>query len=74
MTKAPVPARFGNAVRSHRIAMGYSQDSFADVLKMHRSYYSAIERGEKNLTLETLVRLSEGLGVPLSKLFETAKV
>jgi transcriptional regulator with XRE-family HTH domain len=41
---------------------------------MHRSYYSAIERGEKNLTLETMLRLSEGLGVPLSKLFETAKV
>ncbi|EIT70519.1 putative DNA-binding protein [Hydrocarboniphaga effusa AP103] len=32
---------------------------------MHRTYYSAIERGEKNLQLDTLQRVCAGLGVPL---------
>ena len=30
---------------------------------MHRTYYSAIERGEKNLQLDTLQRICAGLGV-----------
>ena len=32
---------------------------------MHRTYYSAIERGEKNLQIDTLQRLSVGLETPL---------
>lgn len=37
---------------------GTSQDEVADKLGMHRTYYSAIERGEKNVTLYTLERLA----------------
>ncbi len=44
----------GRALRKRREALGYSQESFADEIEMHRTYYSAIERGEKNLQLDTL--------------------
>jgi len=43
--------------------MEFSQESFADHIQMHRTYYSAIERGEKNLQLDTLVRVCNGLDV-----------
>lgn len=33
------------------------------MIGMHRTYYSAIERGEKNLQLDTLLRICSGLGV-----------
>ena len=35
---------------------------------MHRAYYSAIERGEKNVTLVTLHRIAQGFGVGMSQL------
>lgn len=59
-------------MRSRRTALGYSQDSFADAIGMHRAYYSAIERGERNLTLQTMVRVAEGLEVKPSELLKAA--
>ena len=62
--KKPTLARLvGQAMRRHRTDMGLSQDLFADRIQMHRAYYSAIERGEKNVTLPTLLRVAIGLGL-----------
>jgi transcriptional regulator with XRE-family HTH domain len=41
---------------------------------MHRAYYSAIVRGEKTITLDTLLRVADGLGVSASDLFGKAKL
>ena len=70
---ATLSQRLGRALRRRREALGYSQESFADHIEMHRTYYSAIERGEKNLQLDTLERLSEGLDVTLWELFRDAE-
>ena len=59
----------GDAIRRARTDLGLSQEAFADKVGMHRTYYGAIERGERNLTLVSLNRIAEGLGVKLSKLF-----
>ena len=56
----------GRAIRARREAAGKSQDQFADEIDMHRAYYAAIERGEKNVTLRTLRRVTEGLRVRMS--------
>lgn len=53
--------RLGKALRARREKAGYSQEGFADHIAMHRTYYSAIERGEKNLQLDTLQRICAGL-------------
>ena len=45
-----------------------SQEAFADLIGMHRAYYSAIERGERDLTLGTLHRVAKGLGVRMADL------
>jgi transcriptional regulator with XRE-family HTH domain len=37
------------------------QEGFADKIAMHRAYYSSIERGERNMTLETLLKSRSGL-------------
>lgn len=60
---APLMRRLGKSLRSHREAAGCSQESFADKIGMHRTYYSAIERGEKNLQIDTLKRICDGLAV-----------
>jgi transcriptional regulator with XRE-family HTH domain len=61
MKSRPLQKRIGDAVRKRREALGISQEAFADRIRMHRAYYGALERGEKNLQLTTLERLCVGL-------------
>ena len=68
----PLMQRLGRSIRSHRKAAGHSQESFADKIGMHRAYYSAIERGEKNLQIDTLQRVCDGLKVRMSDVLKDA--
>lgn len=61
MKRIPLQQRIGNALRSRREAIGISQENFAEQVSMHRTYYSAIERGLKNVRMETLERLCAAL-------------
>ena len=71
MKKNALAESIGDAFRSLRESRGISQEAFAEEISMHRTYYSALERGEINLTLKTLKRVSTGLGV---KMWEVLKV
>lgn len=66
--------QLGLAIRAVRSAKGWSQEQFADSISMHRAYYSAIERGEKNITIATLSRLAAGLGVRAHELLRDAQL
>jgi transcriptional regulator with XRE-family HTH domain len=59
---------FGRRVRAARERLGISQEKFAFVCGLHRTYPGAVERGEVNPTLYTVARLATGLGVDLSEL------
>jgi transcriptional regulator with XRE-family HTH domain len=48
----------GRSLRAYREARGLSQEAFADVIGVHRTYMGGIERGERNLTLKSLERLA----------------
>jgi transcriptional regulator with XRE-family HTH domain len=73
MRKSSLLQRVGAAIRKRRAALGFSQESFADEIEMHRTYYSAIERGEKNLQLETLERVCGGLKSSLWEILRDAE-
>lgn len=64
--------RIGRALRDRRKSAGRSQESFAGQIGMHRTYYSAIERGEKNLQIDTLQRVCDGLGVQMWQIMKDA--
>ncbi|MFZ1154492.1 MAG: helix-turn-helix transcriptional regulator [Solirubrobacteraceae bacterium] len=51
----------GRNLRAYRQARGLSQEAFADVLKVHRTYMGGIERGERNLTLKSLEGIADRL-------------
>lgn len=55
-------------VRLLRDAMGISQDELAHRSGLHRTYVGGIERGERNISLSSLSKLSAALGVPAAKL------
>lgn len=48
--------------------MGFSQESFADHCGLHRTYMGGIERGERNLTIQTVLTVAKGLGITMSEL------
>lgn len=63
----------GHNLRAYRQAQGLSQEAFADVLGVHRTYMGGIERGERNLTLKSLERLAGRIGIdPLALLAQGA--
>jgi transcriptional regulator with XRE-family HTH domain len=51
----------GRNLRAYRQARGLSQEAFADVLEVHRTYMGGIERGERNLTLKSVERIADRL-------------
>lgn len=53
----------GDNLRRHREARGLSQEAFAEVLGFHRTYVGGLERGERNLTLQSVERIAEVLSV-----------
>lgn len=67
---ASLLVRFGKTVRKLRSDAGYSQESFADAIGVHRTYMGTIERGHGNPTLDMIAKIARGLGVSVTKLFE----
>ena len=61
--------RLGRTVRRLRTDAGYSQESFADRCGMHRTYMGSVERGEVNISLDNLERISKALEISLAELF-----
>jgi transcriptional regulator with XRE-family HTH domain len=53
----------GAYLRAYRRARHLSQEAFADVFGWSRSYMGRIERGQQNLTLRTLERIAQAIGV-----------
>jgi transcriptional regulator with XRE-family HTH domain len=62
----------GRAIRALRKQQGFTQESFALKADIDRSYYGAIERGEFNVTVDTLATIAGGLDVPIAELFGRA--
>jgi transcriptional regulator with XRE-family HTH domain len=51
-----------------------SQEAFADELGLHRTYLGGLERGERNLTLQTVERIAELVGVEVMDLLRSIVV
>ena len=62
--------QFGVVIRGLRLEIGLSQESFALKVGIHRTYIGGIERGERNITLINILRISEALGVKPQVIFE----
>jgi transcriptional regulator with XRE-family HTH domain len=58
----------GEIIREKRKALGYSQEGFADLVGLHRTYIGSVERGEKNISFINLRKIAEKLNISLSEL------
>lgn len=73
-TKTDATRALGAAVREVRRQRGFSQEGFAAHAGFDRSYYGAIERGELNVRLSTITKLTRMLDTSLCELARRAKL
>jgi XRE family transcriptional regulator, regulator of sulfur utilization len=65
--RSPEHAAFGRAIRELREERGISQETFALKCDIDRSHYGGMERGERNPSLSTILKIAKTLDVPASE-------
>ena len=60
----------GENIRRHRKIAEWSQEELAEACGLHRTYIGAIERGERNVSLENIVEIARALDMHASDLLE----
>lgn len=68
-----IQSKIARAIRQRREDLKVSQEGFAERLGVHRTYYGALERGEKDLRVSTLARVCKALNVEMSELLKDIK-
>jgi transcriptional regulator with XRE-family HTH domain len=63
----------GRNLRAYREAKGLSQEAFADVLGVHRTYMGGVERGERNLTLKSVEKIAAKLDLESLSLLQAGE-
>ena len=64
----PAQTELGARARKRRTQLGLSQMALAERIGLHFTFVSEVERGERNLSLASLLRLAEGLEINPAKL------
>jgi transcriptional regulator with XRE-family HTH domain len=67
-----LPRAVGRNLRRIREQRQLSQEKFAEVVGVHRTYMGGLERGERNITLKSLERLADQLDVDPLELLQIA--
>jgi transcriptional regulator with XRE-family HTH domain len=62
----------GIVVRSHRQAIGLSQEELAECAGLHRTYIGSIERGERNVSVDNIYTIAQALGTSAGELLTEA--
>lgn len=65
-----IQKQIGNKIRFLRQQKNISQEKFALLIDLDRTYYSSVESGKRNISIINLEKIAIGLGVSLSTLFD----
>lgn len=65
-----IRVRFGRAIRRIREEQGINQEEAAERCGLHRTYYSGIERGVRNVSLFNIGKIAKGLKASLPDIFK----
>jgi len=66
--KQELLTQFGSRVRAFRQSKGLSQEAFADLCGLDRTYISSVERGNRNVSLKNIKLIADSLGISISEL------
>lgn len=62
--------KLGLIIRELRTKQNISQEKLAELVGVHRTYIGMIERGEKNITINTIEKIAKGLNIKVWKILE----
>lgn len=60
----------GKKMKKLRLGKQLSQEKFALKIGMDRTYYASVENGKRNISINNLKKIADGLGVTLEELFK----
>ena len=66
-------ASLGLAIRRLREKANISQEGFAELCSLHRTYIGSVERGERNVSIDNLIKIAQALDCKLSQLIALAE-
>ncbi|MGR5986153.1 helix-turn-helix domain-containing protein [Bacillus cytotoxicus] len=66
--------KLGERIRLLRKEQNLSQERLGELSNIHTNHIGAIERGEKNVTIESLAKITNGLGITLEELFSRSLI
>jgi len=69
-----ITQEIGNRIRRLRQKQGITQEKLAEKADLHHTYIGQVERGEKNLSVATLEKILEALGITFSEFFEKVEL
>lgn len=64
-----ITRQIGERLRALRLAAGLTQERLAERAELHPTYIGQLERGEKNVTIESLLKITRALGLPPDQFF-----
>jgi transcriptional regulator with XRE-family HTH domain len=65
-----ITKQLGQKIQERRKVLGLSQEKFALQIGMDRTYFASVEAGKRNISIQNIQKISDGLGVSLSELFQ----
>jgi transcriptional regulator with XRE-family HTH domain len=72
-TKHPNLVKIGKKIRDARKAKGFSQEDFAAIAKLGRTYMGRIERGEQNISIQNLITIALTLKIEIGDLIPSLR-
>lgn len=69
MKNIDIKKRFGLTIKKIRNDRSMSQEKLAEITELHRTYISEIERGNRNVSLINIEKISKAFGLEVSDLF-----
>lgn len=61
---------FGQRIKEIRNTQGISQEKFALLIDMDRTYYASVESGKRNVSINNIEKIAKGFNMSLEELFE----
>lgn len=65
-----ITKKLGQRIKELRHELGISQENFALSINMDRTYFASVESGKRNISINNIKKIADGLGITLEELFK----
>ena len=65
-----IQVKLGQRIKQLRLKTGLSQEKFALKIDMDRTYFASVESGKRNISINNIKKIADGLNITLSDLFD----